>query len=136
MSYRQDALDYQGTGRPGKIAVVPTKPALTQRDLSLACSPGVAEPCRRIAEEPEEIIRSCGLLEPTVGRIDPEDLGAAECFPIEEEPKRGLDIPVLHGVLLAMDRGVHVLQRGSTTADILSLAAIAVADAQERRAGR
>ena len=43
---RQDALDYHSQGRPGKIAVVPTKPASTQRDLSLAYSPGVAEPCR------------------------------------------------------------------------------------------
>ena len=46
---RQDALDYHSTGRPGKIAVVPTKPALTARDLSLAYSPGVPEPCREIS---------------------------------------------------------------------------------------
>ena len=51
--YRQEALDYHREGRPGKIAVVPTKPALTQRDLSLAYSPGVAEPCLEIAEDPE-----------------------------------------------------------------------------------
>ena len=45
MTKRQDALDYHANGRPGKIAVVPTKPLTNQRDLSLAYSPGVAEPC-------------------------------------------------------------------------------------------
>jgi len=45
---KQDALDYHANGRPGKIAVVPTKPYATQRDLSLAYSPGVAEPCLSI----------------------------------------------------------------------------------------
>ncbi|MDD9942441.1 MAG: NAD-dependent malic enzyme [Myxococcales bacterium] len=45
---RQAALDYHAHGRPGKLAVVPTKPVTTQRDLSLAYSPGVAEPCREI----------------------------------------------------------------------------------------
>jgi malate dehydrogenase (oxaloacetate-decarboxylating)(NADP+) len=156
--YRQDALDYHSSGRPGKIAVVPTKPALTQRDLSLAYSPGVAEPCREIAENPEEafrytargnlvavvsngtavlglgnlgalaskpvmegkgvlfkrfadidvfdlevdttdpdeVIRFCELLEPTVGGINLEDIRAPECFYIEEELKRRLDIPVFH----------------------------------------
>jgi malate dehydrogenase (oxaloacetate-decarboxylating)(NADP+) len=55
--HRQDALDYHSRGRPGKIAVVATKPALTQRDLSLAYSPGVAEPCREIERDPEEVFR-------------------------------------------------------------------------------
>ncbi len=45
---RQAALDYHSEGRPGKIEVVPTKPVFTQRDLSLAYTPGVAEPCREI----------------------------------------------------------------------------------------
>ena len=49
---REDALDYHANGRPGKIEVVPTKPTLTQRDLSMAYSPGVAEPCLAIAEDP------------------------------------------------------------------------------------
>ncbi|MBA4159207.1 MAG: NADP-dependent malic enzyme [Gemmatimonadetes bacterium] len=155
---RQDALDYHSTGRPGKIAVVPTKPALTQRDLSLAYSPGVAEPCRDIAANPEDVfrytargnlvavvsngtavlglgnigalaskpvmegkgvlfkrfadidvfdleidatdpddvIRFCEMLEPTVGGINLEDIKAPECFYIEEELKRRLDIPVFH----------------------------------------
>ncbi len=159
MSYlRQDALDYHSSGRRGKIAVVPTKPASTQRDLSLAYSPGVAEPCREIAASPEEVfrytargnlvavvsngtavlglgdigplaakpvmegkgvlfkrfadidvfdlevgsrdpddvIRFCELLEPTVGGINLEDISAPACFYIEEELKRRLDIPVFH----------------------------------------
>jgi malate dehydrogenase (oxaloacetate-decarboxylating)(NADP+) len=155
---RQDALDYHSRGRPGKIAVVPTKPALTQWDLSLAYSPGVAEPCREIARDPEEVfrytsrgnlvavvtngtavlglgnigalaskpvmegkgvlfkrfadidvfdlevdstdpedvIRFCELLEPTVGGINLEDIRSPECFYIEEELKRRLEIPVFH----------------------------------------
>ena len=155
---RQDALDYHSSGRPGKIAVVPTKPAYTQRDLGLAYSPGVAEPCREIAADPEDVfrytargnlvavvtngtavlglgnlgalaskpvmegkgvlfkrfadidvfdlevgstdpedmIRFCELLEPTVGGINLEDIKAPECFYIEETLKARLDIPVFH----------------------------------------
>lgn len=52
-SRKQDALDYHRTGRKGKIEVVPTKPCRTQADLSLAYTPGVAEPCREIARSPE-----------------------------------------------------------------------------------
>ncbi|MDB4950422.1 MAG: malic enzyme [Gemmatimonadetes bacterium] len=155
---RQDALDYHSQGRRGKIAVVPTKPASTQRDLSLAYSPGVAEPCREIAanpeevfrytargnlvavvsngtavlglgnigplaskpvmegkavlfkrfadidvfdlevgsEDPDDVVRFCELLEPTVGGINLEDIAAPECFYIEETLKARLDIPVFH----------------------------------------
>src|SRR2546425_2071157 len=50
---RQDALDYHSRGRKGKIEVVPTKPVATARDLSLAYSPGVAEPCLDIAQDPD-----------------------------------------------------------------------------------
>src|SRR5947207_8194822 len=53
----QEALDYHSQGRPGKIEVVPTKPYSTQRDLSLAYSPGVAEPCLRIADNKEDVYR-------------------------------------------------------------------------------
>jgi malate dehydrogenase (oxaloacetate-decarboxylating)(NADP+) len=56
-SRRQAALDYHEDGRPGKIAVVPTKPVGTQRDLSLAYTPGVAEPCRAIAANPDDVFR-------------------------------------------------------------------------------
>ncbi|HEY0029600.1 MAG TPA: NADP-dependent malic enzyme, partial [Bacteroidia bacterium] len=51
---KQDALDYHSQGRPGKIEVVPTKPHSSQRDLSLAYSPGVAEPCLEIEKNPED----------------------------------------------------------------------------------
>lgn len=54
---KQDALDYHSSGRPGKIAVVPTKPYASQRDLSLAYSPGVAEPCLKIAENVEDVYK-------------------------------------------------------------------------------
>ncbi len=54
---RQEALDYHSTGRKGKIEVVTTKPTATQRDLSLAYSPGVAEPCREIFNNPEDVFK-------------------------------------------------------------------------------
>jgi len=52
-----DALQYHSEGRPGKIEVVPTKAVATQRDLTLAYSPGVAEPCMAIHRDPEEAFR-------------------------------------------------------------------------------
>lgn len=156
-SRRQAALDYHREGRPGKIEVTPTKPLTTQRELALAYSPGVAEPCREIhrdpeevfqytargnlvavvtngtavlglgnigplaskpvmegkgvlfkrfagidvfdlelaSEDPEDVIRFCQLLEPTVGGINLEDIRAPECFIIEER-LQALDIPVFH----------------------------------------
>jgi malate dehydrogenase (oxaloacetate-decarboxylating)(NADP+) len=54
---RQQALEYHAKGRPGKIEVVPTKEAKTQRDLSLAYSPGVAEPCKEIAANKEDVYK-------------------------------------------------------------------------------
>lgn len=54
---KQEALDYHAKGRPGKIEVIPTKEAKTQRDLSLAYSPGVAEPCLEIAANPEDVYK-------------------------------------------------------------------------------
>lgn len=57
MARKEDALDYHSKGRPGKIEVVPTKPHSTQRDLSLAYSPGVAEPCLDIAENSENVYK-------------------------------------------------------------------------------
>jgi malate dehydrogenase (oxaloacetate-decarboxylating)(NADP+) len=155
---RNDALDYHSSGRPGKIAVVPTKALNNQRDLSLAYSPGVAEPCLEIAkapedaykytakgnlvavvtngtavlglgnigalagkpvmegkgnlfkqfadldvfdleigsEDPDDVIRFCQLLEPTVGGINLEDIRAPDCFYIEETLRKTLKIPVFH----------------------------------------
>jgi malate dehydrogenase (oxaloacetate-decarboxylating)(NADP+) len=155
---RKDALDYHSSGRPGKIAVVPTKALNNQRDLALAYSPGVAEPCLEIAknpedvykytakgnlvavvsngtavlglgnigaaagkpvmegkgnlfkqfadldvfdleigsEDPDDVIRFCQLLEPTVGGINLEDIRAPDCFYIEETLRKTLKIPVFH----------------------------------------
>jgi malate dehydrogenase (oxaloacetate-decarboxylating)(NADP+) len=155
---REDALDYHASGRPGKIAVVPTKPLNNQRDLALAYSPGVALPCLEIkanpeeayrytakgnlvavvtngtavlglgnigalagkpvmegkgnlfkqfadldvfdlevgSENPDDVIRFCQLLEPTVGGINLEDIRAPDCFYIEETLRKTMRIPVFH----------------------------------------
>ena len=154
----EEALEYHERGRKGKLEVVPSKPCITQRDLSLAYTPGVAVPCRRIeadpdeayrytgkgnlvgvvsngtavlglgdigalagkpvmegkgvlfkrfadidvfdievdSHDPEEIIRTVKLLEPTFGGINLEDIKAPECFEVEERLKAELDIPVFH----------------------------------------
>ncbi len=158
MTNREDALEYHASPRPGKIAVVPTKRLTNQRDLSLAYSPGVAEPCLEIrnspdeayrytskgnlvavvtngtavlglgnigplagkpvmegkgnlfkqfadldvfdlevgSEDPNDVIRFCQLLEPTVGGINLEDIRAPDCFYIEETLRKTLKIPVFH----------------------------------------
>ncbi|MFA8299390.1 MAG: NADP-dependent malic enzyme [Hyphomicrobiales bacterium] len=57
---KRDALNYHASGRPGKIEVIPTKPHSTQRDLSLAYSPGVAEPCLEIQKHPEDAYKFTG----------------------------------------------------------------------------
>lgn len=57
MDSKNDALDYHAQGRPGKIEVVPTKPTSSQRDLSLAYSPGVAAPCLEIEKNPEDVYK-------------------------------------------------------------------------------
>jgi malate dehydrogenase (oxaloacetate-decarboxylating)(NADP+) len=54
---REDALNYHSEGRPGKIEVIPTKPHSTQWDLSVAYSPGVAEPCLEIEKNPEDVYK-------------------------------------------------------------------------------
>ena len=53
-SLKQDALEFHASGRPGKLEINPTKPLTTQRDLSLAYSPGVAEPCLAIEADPDK----------------------------------------------------------------------------------
>jgi malate dehydrogenase (oxaloacetate-decarboxylating)(NADP+) len=156
---REEALEYHRLkGKPGKIEVIPTKPMDTQRDLSLAYTPGVAEPVLDIEKDPElayeytskgnlvavitngtailglgdrgalaskpvmegkgvlfkkfadvdvfdievnshdpdEIIRVAAAISPTFGGINLEDIKAPECFYIEEELKKMLDIPVFH----------------------------------------
>ncbi|MFQ5522303.1 MAG: NADP-dependent malic enzyme [Acidimicrobiia bacterium] len=153
-----EALEYHEKPRPGKIEIRSTKPTASQSDLSLAYTPGVAEPCLVIADdpeaafrytnrgnlvavvsngsavlglgnigplagkpvmegkavlfkrfadidvfdleidatEPEDIIRFCEMLAPTVGGINLEDIKAPECFYIEDTLRRKLDIPVFH----------------------------------------
>ena len=62
---REEALHYHASGRPGKIEVIPTKPYNTQIDLSLAYTPGVAEPCLEIQKNPEDAYRytaKCNLV--------------------------------------------------------------------------
>src|SRR5579864_7874207 len=54
MSRKEDALDYHSRGRKGKLEVVPTKPLVSQIDLSNAYTPGVAEPCLEIARDDEK----------------------------------------------------------------------------------
>ena len=54
---KKEALDYHSRGRKGKIEVVPTKPYSSQRDLSLAYSPGVAEPCLAISNNPDDVYK-------------------------------------------------------------------------------
>ena len=154
----EDALEYHASTPPGKISISSTKPCLTQRDLSLAYTPGVAAPCLAIhrepdlvykytakanlvavisngtavlglgnigpaagkpvmegkailfkrfadidvfdleltADNPQDVIRACQMLEPTFGGINLEDIKAPECFLIEEELRRTLKIPVFH----------------------------------------
>ncbi|MFP4521938.1 MAG: hypothetical protein ACLFQK_07310, partial [Fibrobacterota bacterium] len=57
MFTEQEALLYHSSGRPGKVEVVPSKPCETQKDLSMAYTPGVALPCRKIADDPLESFR-------------------------------------------------------------------------------
>jgi malate dehydrogenase (oxaloacetate-decarboxylating)(NADP+) len=57
---KQDALDYHRGRRPGKIEVVPTKRTVTARDLSMAYTPGVAEPCREIVRRPDDVFQYTG----------------------------------------------------------------------------
>jgi malate dehydrogenase (oxaloacetate-decarboxylating)(NADP+) len=57
VTLRRKALDYHARGRPGKIKVVPTKETVTQNDLALAYTPGVAEPVREIAKTPDDAYR-------------------------------------------------------------------------------
>ena len=57
---KQQALDYHNGPRPGKIEVTPTKPCRTQRDLSLAYTPGVAEPCLEIEKNPQDAFKYTG----------------------------------------------------------------------------
>jgi malate dehydrogenase (oxaloacetate-decarboxylating)(NADP+) len=55
--FRKDALTYHAEGRPGKLEVIPSKPYSTKRDLSLAYTPGVADPCLKIKDDPDDVYK-------------------------------------------------------------------------------
>ncbi len=87
---KQEALDYHSQGRKGKIEVIPSKPYASQRDLSLAYSPGVAEPCKEIYENPEDVYQytAKGNLVAVISNgtavLGLGDLGAAASKPVME----------------------------------------------------
>jgi malate dehydrogenase (oxaloacetate-decarboxylating)(NADP+) len=87
---KQEALDYHQKGRPGKIEVIPTKATKTQRDLSLAYSPGVALPCLEINENPECIYQYTakgnlvGVISNGTAVLGLGDIGAAASKPVME----------------------------------------------------
>src|SRR5512145_231750 len=104
MSKRQEALDYHSMGRKGKIEVITTKPCATSRDLSLAYSPGVAEPCLEIEKDPSLVYEytAKGNLVAVVSNgtavLGLGDIGAAAGKPVMEGKgvlfKRFADIDV------------------------------------------
>ncbi|RVU48474.1 NADP-dependent malic enzyme [Lujinxingia sediminis] len=87
---RKDALDYHEFPRPGKVEVLPTKPLSTQRDLGLAYSPGVAEPCREIAADPQAAFRYTnrknlvGIITNGTATLGLGDIGALASKPVME----------------------------------------------------
>ncbi len=87
---KQQALEYHSKGRPGKIEVVPTKEAKTQRDLSLAYSPGVAVPCLEIVNDPEAVYKYTakgnlvGVISNGTAVLGLGDIGAAAGKPVME----------------------------------------------------
>ena len=86
----QEALDYHSKGRPGKIEVIPTKATKTQRDLSLAYSPGVAVPCLEIHENPESVYKYTakgnlvGVISNGTAVLGLGDIGASAGKPVME----------------------------------------------------
>lgn len=104
MIRKEEALRYHSTGRPGKIQVTPTKPLLTQRDLSLAYTPGVAEPCLEIARKPNRAYKYTargnlvGVISNGTATLGLGDIGPLACKPVMEGKgclfKRFADIDV------------------------------------------
>ncbi|MHA7130758.1 NADP-dependent malic enzyme [Algoriphagus namhaensis] len=87
---KEDALNYHTQGSPGKIAVVPTKPLSSQMDLALAYSPGVAEPCKEIEAEPENVYKYTakgnlvGVISNGTAVLGLGDIGASASKPVME----------------------------------------------------
>ena len=102
MAKREEALRYHAEGRPGKIEVVPTKPYSTQADLSLAYSPGVAEPCLEIEKNPLDAYKytSKGNLVAVISNgtavLGLGDIGAAAGKPVMEG--KGLLFKIFAGI--------------------------------------
>ena len=89
--FKKEALDYHSSGRKGKIEVVPTKPYSSQRELSLAYSPGVAEPCLAIDKNKEDVYKytSKGNLVAVISNgtavLGLGDIGAEASKPVRKE---------------------------------------------------
>ena len=132
------ALEYHTTGRPGKIEVIPTKALNTERELSLAYSPGVAAPCLVIREEPDAVFKytapgnlvavvSNGTAVLGLGNIGPGLVSANSAYKLLVE-LGGAE--VVGPILLGMRHPVHFFQRGATVPDIINLVTLASVDAQ------
>ena len=103
---RQQALDYHNGSRPGKIEVTPTKPCRTQRDLSLAYTPGVAVPCLEIQKNPQDAYKYTGrgnlvaVLSNGTAVLGLGDIGALASKPVMEGKavlfKRFADVDVFY----------------------------------------
>lgn len=104
MGLDEDALDYHASDPPGKVEISTTKPTNTQRDLSLAYSPGVAAPCRKIADDPENAFKyttkgnMVGVVSNGSAVLGLGDIGAQAAKPVMEGKgvlfKRFADIDV------------------------------------------
>jgi malate dehydrogenase (oxaloacetate-decarboxylating)(NADP+) len=104
MGLDEDALDYHASDPPGKVEISTTKPTNTQRDLSLAYSPGVAAPCRAIADDPDEAFKyttkgnMVGVVSNGSAVLGLGDIGAQAAKPVMEGKgvlfKRFADIDV------------------------------------------
>ncbi len=87
---KEDALNYHSQGQPGKIEVIPTKALSSQRDLALAYSPGVAEPCLEIADDPETVYKYTakgnlvGVISNGTAVLGLGNIGAAASKPVME----------------------------------------------------
>ena len=143
----QDALDYHSQEPKGKIAVIPTKPVASQRDLALAYSPGVAVPCLAIAENIEDVYKytakgnlvgviSNGTAVLGLGDIGPDGANML-IFPDLTLGNIAYNLLMQIGnsdaigpILLGMNKPVHVLQSGSSVREIYNMAAISIVDAQ------
>ena len=108
---KQESLDYHKSGRPGKIEVVPTKKHSSQRDLSLAYSPGVAAPVRMISENPEAVYdyTSKGNLVAVISNgtaiLGMGNLGALASKPVMEGKARSLLVVIFFDDIISIFPG-------------------------------